>query len=76
MNSLTPISTIVKAYDMFLEDRTGMTGRAVEGSADQLLFHDGPPFLNGRISQRAVTVWEPLFKMMHGENSDLPDAIP
>lgn len=31
---------------------------------------------NGYKTQRAVTVWEPLFKAMHTEASGLEEAIP
>jgi hypothetical protein len=50
-------------------------GQAIECSVDKQLVFPDPPFLNGKHSKRAVTVWDPLFKIMHGENSGLPDAI-
>lgn len=31
---------------------------------------------NGAATKRAVTVWDPLFEYIHGENSGLEDAIP
>ncbi|KAI9687895.1 MAG: Short-chain dehydrogenase/reductase prx6 [Bathelium mastoideum] len=73
---VTPISTVITAHDRFLEDDTGVAGQAIEASADQLIYYDVPKLGNGYKTKRAVTVWEPLFKMMHGENSDMPDAIP
>lgn len=73
--SLTPASTIVSAYNLFLNDKS-RTGQVVECSAKEHFLLPDPPLLNGRITKRATTVWDPLFKMMHGENSGLEEAIP
>ncbi|KAF9891662.1 hypothetical protein FE257_003674 [Aspergillus nanangensis] len=72
---MTPLSTIVAGYDRCLED-SSLVGEALEASADKLLPLPRPGLENGRVSKRAVTVWDPLFKMYHGELSELPDAIP
>ncbi|KAF2751695.1 15-hydroxyprostaglandin dehydrogenase [Sporormia fimetaria CBS 119925] len=72
---LTPQSTIVSAYKRFLDDDT-LFGKVVECSADKQLFLETPKLANGSVSQRAVTVWDPLFEMIHKERSGLPDAIP
>ncbi|KAJ5794567.1 hypothetical protein N7457_001166 [Penicillium paradoxum] len=71
----TPIQTVLRGYETFLEDSTGMTGELLECSAEKLIYYQMPEPGNGHITKRAVTVWEPLFRMMHGENSELPDAI-
>jgi hypothetical protein len=73
-SSLTPIPTVIAAYDKLLNDES-LTGQAIECSANKHLFANQPEFLNGAVSKRAVTVWDPLFKMMHSELSGLPDAI-
>jgi hypothetical protein len=73
--SMTPISTIVAAYNKCLDDES-LSGEAFEGSADKVLAIPRPQLQNGRVSTRAVTVWDPLFKMYHGQPSELPDAIP
>ncbi|KAK1139428.1 Short-chain dehydrogenase/reductase prx6 [Aspergillus melleus] len=73
---LTPVQTILDAYQVFLEDDTGMAGELLECSADKKIFYQFPPLGNGHVTKRAVTVWEPLFRQMHGEDSQLPDAIP
>ncbi|KAL4771226.1 hypothetical protein BDW60DRAFT_208191 [Aspergillus nidulans var. acristatus] len=73
---LTPVETALKAYRVFLDDTTRMAGEALECSADKLIYYHLPEYGNGPITQRAVTVWEPLFRMLHGEDSHLPDAIP
>ncbi|CEL02131.1 Putative 15-hydroxyprostaglandin dehydrogenase (NAD()) (AFU_orthologue; AFUA_3G09480) [Aspergillus calidoustus] len=73
---ITPVETVLKAYQVFLEDTTGMAGEILECSAHKLIYYRLPEYGNGAITKRAVTVWEPLFRMMHGEDSQLPDAIP
>ncbi|KAB8078559.1 hypothetical protein BDV29DRAFT_145322 [Aspergillus leporis] len=72
----TPMKTVLDAVQIFLEDTTGMAGELLECSADKLISYQLPAMGNGHITKRAVTVWEPLFRLAHGENSDLPDAIP
>jgi hypothetical protein len=75
LHSMTPVSTIVAAYNKFLEDDS-LAGEAIECSAEKLLFVPQLDYLNGKVSKRATTVWDPLFKMYHKELSQLPDAIP
>ncbi|KAK4575032.1 hypothetical protein LTR86_000882 [Recurvomyces mirabilis] len=71
---LTPVSTIVEAYMRLIEGDE--TGQGIEASVDKLLAFQEPPLLNGSHTKRAITVWEPLFKKMHGRYSGLIDAIP
>ncbi|KAK4504829.1 hypothetical protein PRZ48_002791 [Zasmidium cellare] len=71
---ITPIKTVTDAYIRLLEDPS-IYGEAIECSAKSHFFFPEPEMSNGRITRRAVTVWEPLFKMLHGEDSELPDAI-
>ncbi|KAF2492232.1 NAD(P)-binding protein [Lophium mytilinum] len=74
---MTPISSIISAYHLFLDDAANeVTGKAVECSADKHFFHETPAYANGDITKRTVTVWDPLFKSYHHELSELPDAIP
>ncbi|KAF9885347.1 hypothetical protein FE257_012964 [Aspergillus nanangensis] len=73
---VTPVQTVLNAYQVFLEDTTGMAGELLECSAEKQVFVRPPEMGNGYKTQRAVTVWEPLFRQMHGENSGLPGAIP
>lgn len=70
------MQTVLRGYETFLEDSTGMAGEILECSADKLIYYHMPKPGNGHITKRAVTVWEPLFRMSHGEVSGLPDAIP
>jgi NAD(P)-dependent dehydrogenase (short-subunit alcohol dehydrogenase family) len=73
---LTPVNNIVSAYNRFLNDETGMAGQALECSVEKQLFAKVPDYLDGPASRRACTVWDPLFKMIHHEPSELPDALP
>ena len=73
--SMTPIETVVSAYVKLLDDDS-LTGQAIECSQDKHLFCPEPPVLNGAATKRAVAVWDPLFELLHGEPSDLPEAIP
>jgi hypothetical protein len=73
---LTPVSTIVTAYDALLSDDNQQTGEAVECSVDQHFLVPKTEYCNGRFSKRACTVWDPLFQMMHGQKSGLEEAIP
>ena len=70
------MQTVFEAFQVFLDDTTGMTGQMLECSGDQLVFYPMPNPGNGRVTTRAVTVWEPLFRMMHGDDSRLENAIP
>ncbi|KAL6703768.1 hypothetical protein ACN47E_009067 [Coniothyrium glycines] len=72
---LTPVSTIVSAYEKFLEDET-LYGRVLECSSDKHFDIEPPSLANGYLSKRAISVWEPLFEVYHKERSGLPDAIP
>lgn len=58
---LTLQSTIVSAYQRFLTDET-LFGKTIECSADKQFFLETPSLANGYVSQRAVTVYEPLFE--------------
>lgn len=71
---MTPIKTITDAYVRLLGDAT-IYGQAIECSAQSHFFFPEPEMCNGKVTKRAVTVWEPLFRMLHGEDSELPDAI-
>ncbi|KAL1639700.1 hypothetical protein SLS58_007598 [Diplodia intermedia] len=72
---ITPVETVLRGYRLFLDDETGMTGKNLEASGDKLHFYELPEMGNGEVTRRSVTVWEPLFAMMHHEKSGLPDAI-
>ena len=73
--NLTPVDNIVRTYDRFLND-DDLYDQVVECSAEKQITWKVPEFANGKVTKRACTVWDPLFKMMHGENSGLEEAIP
>ncbi|KAK5128937.1 hypothetical protein LTR85_000270 [Meristemomyces frigidus] len=72
---MTPLSTVTSAYVRLLDDENA-TGQAIECSRDRHLLYPDPSLLDDQYTKRAVTVWEPVFKLMHHEVSELPDAIP
>ncbi|EME77725.1 uncharacterized protein MYCFIDRAFT_191140 [Pseudocercospora fijiensis CIRAD86] len=72
---LTPVSTVLEAHDKFIDDDTGVIGKALEASAKDLIFYEAPEYGNGYKTKRAVPVWEPHFRAMHGEDSKLDDAV-
>jgi len=73
---MTPVDTVVRAYEEFLDKDDGRYGVIAETSVDKVLEVLGSRLANGKASERAVTVWDPLFRMLHGEESELENAIP
>jgi hypothetical protein len=60
--AMTPISQIVSAYMRFLDHPdTSLSGEALECAANEQIFVPRPGYLNGKISQRACTVWDVSF---------------
>lgn len=43
---ITPMSVMMAAYDVFLEDNTGIAGEVMEVSVDQWHFRKPAPFLD------------------------------
>lgn len=76
--SLTPLETITQAYADCLADGDSRSGVILECSGTQIsdIDHSRLTFKNGTPSVRSITVWDPLFKQIHGELSGLPSAIP
>lgn len=72
---MTSVQTVVGAYDAFLDDGDERFGVAVEATVDKVVELEEWPLGNGTASVRSVTVWEPLFNMLHGENSGMAGAI-
>jgi hypothetical protein len=74
--SLVLPSTILAAYNLFIDDDDNKrTGETVETSHDELFWHDIPEQKAGERSVRNMLVYEPWFAMIHGEKSDLEDAM-
>ncbi|VUC26097.1 unnamed protein product [Clonostachys rosea] len=71
---LTPVRTVVEAYDKCLTD-PNLNGQLIECSVDKHIFLPLPELGNGDATRRACTVWEPLFEQKHNEKSGLSSAI-
>ncbi|PKS04867.1 hypothetical protein jhhlp_008231 [Lomentospora prolificans] len=73
---LTLKDTLMSAYDEFLKDETNtVTGQAVEAGHDKLYYYDIPEYKSGDVARRNEKVYEPWFTIIHGERSDLEDAL-
>ena len=66
-------ATIVKAYELFLNDDQ-RTGETVETAHDGLFWYEMPEDKSGS-RRRNMLVYEPWFAMIHGEKSGLGDAL-
>ncbi|KAH7035977.1 uncharacterized protein B0I36DRAFT_382577 [Microdochium trichocladiopsis] len=73
---MTAVDTVVRGYEEFLDEKDQRFGVVVEASVDEVLEVSEGRLANGKASEPAVTVWDPLFKMLHGEGSGLKNAIP
>ncbi|KAH8881776.1 hypothetical protein GQ53DRAFT_832078 [Thozetella sp. PMI_491] len=71
---ITPVETVVKAFEMCLTQPT-LNGQLIECSTDKHFLLPLPELANGAATKRACTVWEPLFESKHKEKSGLPDTI-
>ncbi|KAJ5936866.1 hypothetical protein N7466_003316 [Penicillium verhagenii] len=61
---ITPMSTVIKAYDTFLKDDT-LTGQTVELSLDQLYFRVKPDYPNESqrwLGEDSASFWEEAYK--------------
>ena len=75
---MTPVDTIVKAYDGCIAGGDEQYGEILEATGTEVssVNPERLEFRNGKPSTRAVTVWDPLFKDLHGELSGLEEALP
>ena len=68
-------ATIIKAYDLFINDNDNKrTGETVETAHNGLFWYEMPEDKSGS-SKRNMLVYEPWFAMIHGEKSGLGDAL-
>lgn len=73
---LTLKPVLLSAYDHFLEDRDNIeTGQLVGTTHKDLIFWPRPGYKEGPILKRYEKNFDPWFKMIHGESSELADAI-
>jgi NAD(P)-dependent dehydrogenase (short-subunit alcohol dehydrogenase family) len=69
-------STLISGYDVFLNDvENSKTGQLIETAHDKLIEWGHPGYKSGAFAKRTEAVFEPWFEMVHGERSELPDAI-
>ncbi|KXX72993.1 15-hydroxyprostaglandin dehydrogenase [NAD(+)] [Madurella mycetomatis] len=69
-------ATILKAYDLFIDDDDNRrTGETVETAHDELFWYEMPEHKAGERNVRNMLVYEPWFAMIHGEKSGLEDAL-
>lgn len=73
---MTLRSTLISGYDLFLDDEENVkTGELVETAHDKLISWGHPEYKSGAFAKRTEKVYEPWFKMLHGEPSELPGAL-
>jgi len=73
---MTTWENLFTGFDLFLDDNANMkTGQTVEAAHDTIIEWGHPPYKCRAFAKRTEVVFEPWFKAMHGETSDLPGAI-
>lgn len=73
---MTLRSTLFAGYDLFLDDaENNKTGQLIEAAHKDLIPWCHPGYKSGAFAKRTEKVYDPWFKLMHGETSDLPGAL-
>lgn len=73
---MTLRSTLISGYDVFLGDTENTkTGQLIETAHNKLIEWSHPEYKSGAFAKRSEAVFEPWFELVHGERSELPDAI-
>lgn len=73
---LTLKPVLLSAYDHFLEDKDNIvTGQLIGAAHKNLIFWPHPGYKEGAILKRYEKTFDPWFRMVHGESSELSDAI-
>jgi hypothetical protein len=74
--SLVFPATILRAYDLFIDDDTNTrTGETVETAHDELFWYEMPELKSGERNVRNMAVYEPWFAMIHGEKSGAANRL-
>ncbi|KAF1837685.1 NAD(P)-binding protein [Decorospora gaudefroyi] len=74
---MTLRSNLIAGYDVFLDDAENVkTGQLIETAHDKLFEWGHPGYKSGAFARRTEAVFEPWFKLVHGETSGLPGTIP
>ncbi|EAT83979.2 hypothetical protein SNOG_08811 [Parastagonospora nodorum SN15] len=75
-DQMTTWETLFTGFDLFLDDHANVkTGQTAEAAHDTIIEWGHPPYKSGAFAKRTEAVFEPWFKAMHSEKSDLPGAI-
>lgn len=73
---LTTKECLMSAYTTFTDDEANTkTGLAVETGHDKLYYYDIPEYKSGHVAMRNGKVYEPWFAIIHGERSELKEAL-
>jgi NAD(P)-dependent dehydrogenase (short-subunit alcohol dehydrogenase family) len=73
---LTLKPALLSAYDQFLEDKDNVKSGQLIGTAHKnLISWPHPGYKGGAIVKRYEKTFDPWFKMIHGESSELPNAL-
>ena len=73
---LTLKPVLLAAYDHFLEDKNNVkTGQLIGTAHKDLIFWPHPGYKEGAILKWYEQTFDPWFNMIHGESSELSDAI-
>ena len=73
---MTLRSNLISGYDVFLDDESNTkTGQLIETAHDKLIEWGHPGYKSGAFAKRTEAVFEPWFKLVHGETSGLPGTL-
>jgi NAD(P)-dependent dehydrogenase (short-subunit alcohol dehydrogenase family) len=73
---MTLKSTLLSGYDRFLDDEDNTrTGETIEAAHEKLINWGHPGYKSGAFAMRTEAVFEPWFQMVHGEKSEMPNAL-
>lgn len=73
---MTLRSTLISGYDLFLDDeKNDKTGELIEAAHKELIPWGHPEYKSGTFAKRSEKVYEPWFRMIHQESSELPGTL-
>lgn len=73
---MTTRKALISGFDVFLDDAENTkTGQLLEAAHDELIEWGPAPYKAGALSKRTEKVYEPWFKMVHGEKSEIPGSL-
>ncbi|KAF2998437.1 hypothetical protein E8E13_000266 [Curvularia kusanoi] len=73
---MTQRSTLIAGYDIFLDDEKNFrSGQLIEAAHKDLIPWGHPGYKSGAFAKRSEKIYEPWFDLLHGERSELPQAM-